>query len=51
MAGQDRAGHSDVGADQIPTFSQMNAKGSDWVVKKLARLCHGHIAGCAYNDW
>jgi len=50
VAGADRAGHSNVG-DQIPTYGQMNAKGSDWVVAKLKRLCNGHIAGCSYNDW
>jgi hypothetical protein len=50
VAGADRAGHSKVG-NQIPSFAQMNNKGSDWVVARLKRLCNGHIAGCAYNDW
>ncbi len=50
VAGADRAGHSNVG-NQIPSFAQMNNKGSDWVVARLKKLCNGHVAGCAYNDW
>ena len=50
VAGADRAGHSNVG-NQIPSFKQMNDKGSDWVVARLKKLCNGHVAGCAYNDW
>jgi hypothetical protein len=50
VAGADRAGHSNVGR-QIPSFAQMNDKGSDWVVARLKKLCNGHVAGCAYNDW
>eukprot|EP00293_Proteomonas_sulcata_P010721 CAMPEP_0184304906 /NCGR_PEP_ID=MMETSP1049-20130417/14318_1 /TAXON_ID=77928 /ORGANISM="Proteomonas sulcata, Strain CCMP704" /LENGTH=73 /DNA_ID=CAMNT_0026616845 /DNA_START=109 /DNA_END=330 /DNA_ORIENTATION=+ len=35
----------------VPSYQDMQAKGSDWVVSYLKRVCNGHVAGCAYNDY